>query len=96
MFLYLDGLAHQRDLTRDGMPVRPTFSAAGELSRKSSVEMRLEGSPVQAPIRSPYELERAPLLVRSRWLHIKPRPADSGMLDVTLYVPVFSLPRETG
>jgi general secretion pathway protein M len=73
----------------------PALTTPGELFRESSVEMRLEGITLQQLTRYLFDIEQAPQLLRVRRMHIKPRPANPDLLDVTFQVSTFYLQERT-
>ena len=96
IFSVLEDLAKKSGVKNNIMYMKPALSSAGELYRESSVEMRLEGIDLQQLIRYLYDVERAPQILRVRSMHIKPRPSDQNVLDVTFQVSTFYLQEKTG
>jgi uncharacterized membrane-anchored protein len=95
IFSFLEDLANKIGIKPNIMYMKPALAAPGELFRESSVEMRLEGIALQQLTRYLYDIERAPQLLRVRRLHIKPRPANPDLLDVTFQVSTFYLQERT-
>jgi general secretion pathway protein M len=95
IFSFLEDLANKIGIKTNIMYMKPALAAPGELFRESSVEMRLEGIALQQLTRYLYDIERAPQLLRVRRLHIKPRPANPDLLDVTFQVSTFYLQERT-
>jgi len=91
IFSFLEELANKTGIKNNIKSMNPALSTPGELFRESSVEMRLEGIALQQLTRYLFDIERAPQLLRVRRMHIKPRPADPDMLDVTFQVSTFYL-----
>jgi general secretion pathway protein M len=96
IFSFLEDLANKTGIKNNIKSMTPALSTPGELFRESSVEMRLEGIALQQLSRYLYDIERAPQLLRVRRMHIKPRPADPDLLDVTFQVSTFYLQERTG
>jgi general secretion pathway protein M len=96
IFSFLEDLANKTGIKNNIKSMTPALSTPGELFRESSVEMRLEGIALQQRSRYLYDIERAPQLLRVRRMHIKPRPADPDLLDVTFQVSTFYLQERTG
>jgi len=96
IFSFLEELANKTGIKNNIMYMKPALTTAGELFRESSVEMRLEGIALQQLTRYLYDIERAPQLLRVRRMHIKPRPANPDLLDVTFQVSTFYLQERTG
>ena len=91
IFSFLEDLANKTGIKNNIMYMKPALTTPGELFRESSVEMRLEGIALQQLTRYLYDIERAPQLLRVRRMHIKPRPANLDLLDVTFQVSTFYL-----
>jgi general secretion pathway protein M len=96
IFSFLEDLATKTGIKDNIMYMKPALTTPGELFRESSVEMRLEGIALQQLTRYLYDIERAPQLLRVRRMHIKPRPANPDLLDVTFQVSTFYLQEKTG
>jgi general secretion pathway protein M len=95
IFSFLEDLANRTGIKNNIMYMKPALTAAGELFRESSVEMRLEGIALPQLTNYLYDIERAPQLLRVRRMHIKPRPASPDLLDVTFQVSTFYLQERT-
>jgi general secretion pathway protein M len=95
IFSFLEDLANKTGIKNNIMYMKPAITTPGELFRESSVEMRLEGIALQQLTRYLYDIERAPQLLRVRRMHIKPRPANPDLLDVTFQVSTFYLQERT-
>ncbi len=95
IFSFLEDLANKAGIKNNIMSMRPALTTPGELFRESSVEMRLEGIALQQLTRYLYDIERAPQFLRVRRMHIKPRPANPDLLDVTVQVSTFYLQERT-
>jgi len=95
IFSFLEDLANKTGIKNNIMYMKPALTTPGELFRESSVEMRLEGIALQQLTRYLYDIERAPQLLRVRRMHIKPRPANPDLLDVTFQVSTFYLQERT-
>jgi general secretion pathway protein M len=95
IFSFLEDLANKTGIKDNIMYMKPALTTPGELFRESSVEMRLEGIALQQLTRYLYDIERAPQLLRVRRMHIKPRPANPDLLDVTFQVSTFYLQERT-
>jgi general secretion pathway protein M len=95
IFSFLEDLANKTGIKNNIKEMRPAVTTPGELFRESSVEMRLEGITLQQLTRYLYDIERAPQLLRVRRMHVKPRPANPDLLDVTFQVSTFYLQERT-
>jgi general secretion pathway protein M len=95
IFSFLEDLANKTGIKDNIKYMNPAVTTPGELFRESSVEMRLEGIALQQLTRYVYDIERAPQLLRVRRMHIKPRPANPDLLDVTFQVSTFYLQERT-
>jgi Tfp pilus assembly protein PilO len=95
IFSFLEELANKIGIKSNIMYIQPALSTSGGLFRESSVEMRLEGIGLQQLTRYMYDIERAPQLLRVRRMHLKPRPANPDLLDVTFQVSTFYLQERT-
>ena len=95
IFSFLEDLANKAGIKDNIIYMKPALTTPGELFRESSVEMRLEGIALQQLTRYVYDIERAPQLLRVRRMHIKPRPANPDLLDVTFQVSTFYLQERT-
>jgi general secretion pathway protein M len=95
IFSFLEDLANKTGIKNNIMYMKPALTTPGELFRESSVEMRLEGIALQQLTRYLYDIELAPQLLRVRRMHIKPRPANPDLLDVTFQVSTFYLQERT-
>jgi general secretion pathway protein M len=95
IFSFLEDLANKTGIKNNIMYMKPALTTPGELFRESSVEMRLEGIALQQLTRYLYDIEQAPQLLRVRRMHIKPRPANPELLDVTFQVSTFYLQERT-
>jgi general secretion pathway protein M len=95
IFSFLEDLANKTGIKNNIMYMKPALTTPGELFRESSVEMRLEGIALQQLTHYLYDIERAPQLLRVRRMHIKPRPANPDLLDVTFQVSTFYLQERT-
>jgi general secretion pathway protein M len=91
IFSFLEDLAKKTGIKDNIKSMTPALTTPGELFRESSVEMRLEGIALQQLTRYLYDIEQAPQLLRVRRMHIKPRPANPDLLDVTFQVSTFYL-----
>jgi len=96
IFSFLEDLANKAGMKDNIIYMKPALTTPGELFRESSVEMRLEGIALQQLTRYLYDIERAPQLLRVRRMHVKPRPAQPDLLDVTFQVSTFYLQERTG
>lgn len=96
IFSFLEDLANKAGIKNNIKSMNPAITVPGELFRESSVEMRLEGITLQQLTRYVYDIEQAPQLLRVRRMHVKPRPANSDLLDVTFQVSTFYLQERTG
>jgi general secretion pathway protein M len=95
IFSFLETLADKTGIKNNIKSITPALTTPGGLFRESSVEMRLEGITLQQLTRYVYDIERAPQLLRVRRMHIKPRPANPDLLDVTFQVSTFHLQERT-
>jgi len=95
IFSFLEDLANKTGIKDNIKSMTPALTTPGELFRESSVEMRLEGIALQQLTRYLYDIEQAPQLLRVRRMHIKPRPANPDLLDVTFQVSTFYLQERT-
>ena len=95
IFSFLEDLAKKTGVKDNIKSMTPALTTPGELFRESSVEMRLEGIALQQLTRYLYDIEQAPQLLRVRRMHIKPRPANPDLLDVTFQVSTFYLQERT-
>jgi general secretion pathway protein M len=95
IFSFLEDLANKTGIKDNIKSMTPALTTPGELFRESSVEMRLEGIALQQLTRYLYDIEQAPQLLRVRRMHIKPRPANPELLDVTFQVSTFYLQERT-
>jgi general secretion pathway protein M len=95
IFSFLEDLANKTGIKGNIKSMTPAPTTQGELFRETSVEMRLEGIALQQLTRYLYDIERAPQLLRVRRMHIKPRPANPDLLDVTFQVSTFYLQERT-
>jgi general secretion pathway protein M len=95
IFSFLEDLAKKTGIKDNIKSMTPAQTTPGELFRESSVEMRLEGITLQHLTRYLYDIEQAPQLLRVRRIHIKPRPANPDLLDVTFQVSTFYLQERT-
>jgi general secretion pathway protein M len=95
IFSFLEDLASKAGMKDNIIYMKPALTTPGELFRESSVEMRLEGIALPQLTRYLYDIERAPQLLRVRRMHIKPRPANPDLLDVTFQVSTFYLQERT-
>jgi general secretion pathway protein M len=95
IFSFLEDLAKKAGIKDNIKSMTPALTTPGELFRESSVEMRLEGIMLPQLTRYLYDIEQAPQLLRVRRMHIKPRPANPDLLDVTFQVSTFYLQERT-
>jgi general secretion pathway protein M len=95
IFSLLEDLANQTGIKNNIKSMNPAVTMPGEVFRESSVEMRLEGITLQQLTRYIYDIEQAPQLLRVRRMHVKPRPANPDLLDVTFQVSTFYLQERT-
>ena len=95
IFSFLEDHASKAGMKDNIIYMKPALTTPGELFRESSVKMRLEGITLQQLTRYLYDIERAPQLLRVRRMHIKPRPANPDLLDVTFQVSTFYLQERT-
>jgi general secretion pathway protein M len=95
IFSFLEDLANKTGIKDNIKSMTPALTTPGELFRESSVEMRLEGIALQQLTRYLYDIEQAPQLLRVHRMHIKPRPANPDLLDVTFQVSTFYLQERT-
>jgi general secretion pathway protein M len=95
IFSFLEDLASKTGIKDNIKSMTPALTTPGEQFRESSVEMRLEGIALQQLTRYLYDIEQAPQLLRVRRMHIKPRPANPDLLDVTVQVSTFYLQERT-
>ncbi len=95
IFSFLEDLANKTGIKDNIMYMKPALTTPGEVFREASVEMRLEGIALHQLTRYVYDIERAPQLLRVRRMHVKPRPANPDLLDVTFQVSTFYLQERT-